>query len=390
MRKLIFTLAMTFCFLGVLAQESGSSITRDLGGDTLARYRVNNLNMDGQAGFKATLGMNDSVAIVLGSDTFYINSTKPIHLWHGGQKVVVGATEFFGEGADYSGILVPSETDGMWLFIVGQTDALADFFPDQAAVFGNPAYGVVGIDDEKTVIARADEGNILLSAEEGDVAVNANEFLVNAGERIFLGVDEGDVVVSAEEGDVAVTAEDFIVNSSNQNSIRADRASYFATNREDTDYEYGFTAFDNADIGSLMTAYVLYEPRMLDISTFFADTTLTAMWLMRNYRQDDSTYGIARISISPENIEIGAGDSTDASGYNSSISLAWDTAHVQIKGNLEVDGGGSFNSTTQFFYPPRMTTAQRDAASPETGAFFFNLDSLKPQYYNGTGWINVE
>jgi hypothetical protein len=354
MRKLLFTLAMTFCFLGVLAQESGSSITRDLGGDTLARYRVNNLNMDGQAGFKATLGMNDSVAIVLGSDTFYINSTKPIHLWHGGQKVVIGATEFFGESADYSGILVPSETDGEWVLVSGRFDALDDFFPGQAVVIGNPAYGIIGIDTSKTVIARA-EGDLFINAEEGKIQTNSQMFTANVDSLMRFEVDKKFLVIGENN--------DFY---------------YFMLLEPDT------TFFETASMG--MNSVPIREA----VAFFQATPQDIGMSWLRNYL-DTPHFAGSRIVINDNEMVLGVGDSTANNLiYNTHIKLGWDTSYVRIKGETEIQGGLDVQTTSNFFYPPRMTTAQRDAASPETGAFFFNLDSLKPQYYNGTGWINIE
>jgi hypothetical protein len=47
----------------------------------------------------------------------------------------------------------------------------------------------------------------------------------------------------------------------------------------------------------------------------------------------------------------------------------------------------AINSTDKGFLPPRMTTVQRDAIStPAEGLEIYNLDTNKPNYYNGTVW----
>jgi hypothetical protein len=49
------------------------------------------------------------------------------------------------------------------------------------------------------------------------------------------------------------------------------------------------------------------------------------------------------------------------------------------------------SSTTQGFLPPRMTQAQRNAlSSPVAGLQIYNTTLNKPNYYNGTEWINFD
>jgi hypothetical protein len=49
------------------------------------------------------------------------------------------------------------------------------------------------------------------------------------------------------------------------------------------------------------------------------------------------------------------------------------------------------SSTTQGFLPPRMTHFERDLiASPEAGLQVFNTTTLKPNYFNGTEWLNYD
>ena len=48
-------------------------------------------------------------------------------------------------------------------------------------------------------------------------------------------------------------------------------------------------------------------------------------------------------------------------------------------------------STTKGFLPPRMTRAERDAmVSPVQGFVIYNLTYNKPNYFNGTVWMNFD
>ena len=44
------------------------------------------------------------------------------------------------------------------------------------------------------------------------------------------------------------------------------------------------------------------------------------------------------------------------------------------------------NSTTLPFYPPVLTTTQRDAMTVTQGAMIFNSTSKKMEFYDGTSW----
>ena len=44
------------------------------------------------------------------------------------------------------------------------------------------------------------------------------------------------------------------------------------------------------------------------------------------------------------------------------------------------------NSTALPFYPPVMTTTQRDAMTVTQGAMIFNSTSKKMEFYDGTSW----
>jgi len=49
------------------------------------------------------------------------------------------------------------------------------------------------------------------------------------------------------------------------------------------------------------------------------------------------------------------------------------------------------SSTTQGFLPPRMTETQRNAISnPATGLMIYNTTANRPNYYNGTKWLNSD
>ena len=46
-------------------------------------------------------------------------------------------------------------------------------------------------------------------------------------------------------------------------------------------------------------------------------------------------------------------------------------------------------STTQAFYPPVVTTTQRDAMTVTQGAMVFNSTDKKMQFYDGTQWMSL-
>jgi len=48
------------------------------------------------------------------------------------------------------------------------------------------------------------------------------------------------------------------------------------------------------------------------------------------------------------------------------------------------------SSTTKGFLPPKMTQTQRNLISPEEGLIIYNLTTKKPNYYNGTQWMNYD
>lgn len=49
------------------------------------------------------------------------------------------------------------------------------------------------------------------------------------------------------------------------------------------------------------------------------------------------------------------------------------------------------NSTNKGFLPPRMTTSERNAiAQPEEGLIIYNKTTKRPNYFDGTVWMNYD
>ncbi|MBZ0243200.1 MAG: DUF1566 domain-containing protein [Bacteroidales bacterium] len=69
------------------------------------------------------------------------------------------------------------------------------------------------------------------------------------------------------------------------------------------------------------------------------------------------------------------------------------TAQVAITTDgSSADGSAMFEvkSTDKGLLPPRMTQAQRDAITPVAGLIVYNSTTNKPNYYNGTEWMNYD
>ncbi len=70
------------------------------------------------------------------------------------------------------------------------------------------------------------------------------------------------------------------------------------------------------------------------------------------------------------------------------------TAQVSINTDgSNADGSAMLDvkSTDKGFLPPRMTEAQRQSiSSPATGLIIYNTTQNKPNYYNGTEWMNFD
>ena len=87
---------------------------------------------------------------------------------------------------------------------------------------------------------------------------------------------------------------------------------------------------------------------------------------------------------------IAAGDTLDgmiANGGDFGITPSQDIDCENIAG-VAVTFSGKVNcsGTTDPFYPPRVTTTQRDAMSVTQGAMVFNSTDGKLQVYNGSSW----
>ncbi|MBZ0243062.1 MAG: DUF1566 domain-containing protein, partial [Bacteroidales bacterium] len=73
-------------------------------------------------------------------------------------------------------------------------------------------------------------------------------------------------------------------------------------------------------------------------------------------------------------------------GFNLSaqVAISTDGSSVNNSAMLEV------KSTNKGFLPPRVTQAQRDAITPAIGLIVYNSTTNKPNYYNGTEWMNYD
>ena len=83
-------------------------------------------------------------------------------------------------------------------------------------------------------------------------------------------------------------------------------------------------------------------------------------------------------------LKLFSGTNARAALYNTGLErLITDTTGV------EVTGGVKCNSTTNAFYPPRVTTSQRDLMTVTEGAMVYNTETNKLNFYNGSGWEAV-
>ena len=90
---------------------------------------------------------------------------------------------------------------------------------------------------------------------------------------------------------------------------------------------------------------------------------------------------------------IAAGDTLDgmiANGGDFGITPSQDIDCENIAG-VAVTFSGKVNcsGTTVPFYPPRVTTTQRDAMTPAAGAMIWNSSDAILQVYNGSAWRTV-
>jgi len=55
----------------------------------------------------------------------------------------------------------------------------------------------------------------------------------------------------------------------------------------------------------------------------------------------------------------------------------------------KVSAALQIESTTQGFYPPRMTTTQKNAISPQAGCVVYDITIGGLSFYDGIGWITA-
>ncbi|MBZ0241849.1 MAG: DUF1566 domain-containing protein, partial [Bacteroidales bacterium] len=71
-------------------------------------------------------------------------------------------------------------------------------------------------------------------------------------------------------------------------------------------------------------------------------------------------------------------------GLSAQVAISTDGSSADPSAGLEV------KFTDKGLLPPRMTQAQRDEITPAVGLIVFNLTTNKPNYYNGTVWMNYD
>ena len=76
---------------------------------------------------------------------------------------------------------------------------------------------------------------------------------------------------------------------------------------------------------------------------------------------------------------------TNGSSYDVSISQDLDCQDVDCR-KVTATGEVKCTSTTAPFYPPVVTTTQRNSMTVTKGAMVFNSTTNKLNVYNGTSW----
>ena len=85
---------------------------------------------------------------------------------------------------------------------------------------------------------------------------------------------------------------------------------------------------------------------------------------------------VSGISTFSDEITVGSGITFETNGQANFVGVVTASAFVS-------------DSTTAAFYPPVVTTAERDAMTVTQGAMVFNSSTAKLQFYNGTSWIDA-
>ena len=86
--------------------------------------------------------------------------------------------------------------------------------------------------------------------------------------------------------------------------------------------------------------------------------------------------------------------SADAALWNTALVADGATGNISVPGRLGVgiqaphaSAYMEIASTSRGLLPPRMNTAQRDAiASPAEGLMIYNINTHRPEFWNGTAW----
>ena len=86
-------------------------------------------------------------------------------------------------------------------------------------------------------------------------------------------------------------------------------------------------------------------------------------------------------------LTVGA-DSVTIDGSNNKVNVGT-AITFDASANKILTPGLQITGTAQPFYPPVMTTAQRDALTVTEGAMIYNSSTQKIQFYNGSSWADA-
>ena len=81
-------------------------------------------------------------------------------------------------------------------------------------------------------------------------------------------------------------------------------------------------------------------------------------------------------------------DSVTIDGTNNKVNVGT-AITLDASANKILTPGLQITGTAQPFYPPVMTTTQRDALTVTEGAMIYNSTAAKVQFYNGSSWIDA-
>lgn len=84
------------------------------------------------------------------------------------------------------------------------------------------------------------------------------------------------------------------------------------------------------------------------------------------------------------NVQFGTGSNLITGDFaNGKVGINVDAHSIKFSALFQING------TNGFMYGPRLSTAERDAVTPEEGAEVYNTTTHKKQYYSGTAWVDV-